>query len=83
MFDRLRFTPVSAEELLDLRARIAAGELGLDTRPATLTLADLVTGTGTSAEFTSRRRTAFAEERERWAAAAALSAPDALRQLRQ
>jgi urea carboxylase len=72
MFDRLRFQPVSAEALAAARAEIAAGTAVLETRPATLRLADLQNA-GTdpeSAAFTARRRTAFADERARWALAA-------------
>ena len=73
MFDRLRFKPVSAEELAQARADIAAGTLRLETRPATLRLADLQNA-GLDPEtvaFTEHRRQAFAEERGRWAEAAA------------
>ena len=71
-FDRLRFTPVTSAELLDLRADIRSGRADLDARPTTLTLAD-ITGVGAehaddAAAFTSRRQAAFAAERERWAA---------------
>lgn len=67
-FDRLRFRPVTAEELLDLRADVRAGRRDLDVRPSTLTLSDLVPGDDPeAATFTARRRAAFAAERERWA----------------
>jgi len=67
-FDRLRFTPVSSQELLDLRADVRAGRRDLDVRPSTLTLSDLVTPQDPAAEkFTARRRAAFSAERERWA----------------
>jgi urea carboxylase len=72
MFDRLRFQPVSAEQLATTRAEIAAGTAVLETRPATLRLADLQNA-GLDAEstaFTARRRAAFADERARWALAA-------------
>ncbi|HVU74211.1 MAG TPA: 5-oxoprolinase/urea amidolyase family protein [Mycobacteriales bacterium] len=65
-FDRLRFVPVTPEELLDLRADVLAGRRDLDTNPATLTLADFGTG---GADFTARRQRAFADERARWEAA--------------
>ncbi len=73
VFDRLRFRPVSGEELLDLRADVASGRADLETRPATLELADF--GRVQDAldaqaqEFTDRRRAAFAAERARWEAA--------------
>ena len=68
MFDRLRFKPVSADELAAARAEIAAGTAVLETRPATLRLADLQNAglDDESMAFTERRRTAFAEERARW-----------------
>ena len=71
-FDRLRFTPVTTEELTDLRADIRSGRADLDVRPSTLTLADIA-GVGLehaeqAAAFTARRQQAFADERSRWAA---------------
>jgi urea carboxylase len=69
-FDRLRFTPVSADELAEQRAAITAGSAGLQVRPATFSLAEVraleeehaeeITGTR------SRRRAAFDAERARW-----------------
>jgi urea carboxylase len=72
MFDRLRFNPVSAEELAEARADIAAGRAQLETRAATLRLADLQNAglDEESLAFTARRRDAFAQERARWADAA-------------
>jgi urea carboxylase len=67
-FDRLRFRPVSAEELLDLRADVRAGRRDLETRPSTLTVTDLVPPDAAAEEFTRRRRAAFADERARWEA---------------
>jgi hypothetical protein len=54
------------------RAEIAAGTAVLETRPATLRLSDLQNAglDPESAAFTARRRTAFADERARWALAA-------------
>jgi biotin-dependent carboxylase-like uncharacterized protein len=70
LFDLLRFHPVSPAELLDLRADIESGRRDLTTRPVTLTLADLLPTAGPgAAEFTARRRAAFADERDRWALA--------------
>jgi urea carboxylase len=65
-FDLLRFEPVSPQELSALRAEIASGAAGLQTRPAVLHLADLITDEDLTG-FTSRRQEAFAAERERWA----------------
>jgi urea carboxylase len=73
LFDRLRFEPVGAAELLEVRAEIAAGRRGLDTKPTTFSLAE----TDEIARlhqpeidaFLSRRDAAFAAERARWMAA--------------
>ena len=76
MFDRLRFKPVSAEELAQARAEIGAGTRQLETRAATLRLSDLQNA-GVDPEtmaFTARRQDAFAQERARWAATAAAKA---------
>jgi urea carboxylase len=71
LFDRLRFEPISAEELLELRAGIASGERGLDTKPTTFSLAeaeDIVRlHEHEIAEFLATRDGSFAEERARWA----------------
>jgi urea carboxylase len=74
-FDLLRFHPVSPDELLDLRADVTAGRRDLDSRPVTLRLADLLaTPSPGAAEFTARRRAAFADERDRWAIATGIPA---------
>jgi urea carboxylase len=85
-FDLLRFEPVSPEELLALRAEVAAGRRELTTRPTTLRLADLLpapaadasdaadSADGADGGFTVRRQEAFALERERWALAARVPA---------
>ncbi|GII22762.1 5-oxoprolinase/urea amidolyase family protein [Planosporangium mesophilum] len=69
-FDRLRFVPVSADELAERRAAIKAGAADLDARPATFSLADvraLEAAHGTEiAAVRSRRRAAFDAERARW-----------------
>ncbi|WP_436770635.1 5-oxoprolinase/urea amidolyase family protein [Yinghuangia sp. YIM S09857] len=75
-FDLLRFRPVAADELLRLRAEVAAGRAGPEIREATLTWDDLTAATvlltaeqrREAADFTARREAAFAAERERWAA---------------
>lgn len=75
-FDRLRFRPVPADELLRLRADIAAGRADLEVRDAVLSWDDLTAANillgaelrREAAEFTARREAAFAAERERWAA---------------
>jgi urea carboxylase len=70
-FDRLRFRPVSADELLDLRAGVASGRLDLETRAATFALAEVdaleQAHAPQIAGLRARRRAAFDAERERWA----------------
>jgi urea carboxylase len=74
-FDLLRFEPVGHDELMELRAAVAAGRMDLQMRPATLDLGALPDPEGAlppeTAEFTRRREHAFAAERARWAEAAA------------
>jgi urea carboxylase len=69
-FDRLRFTPVTAEELAGRRSAIKAGTEGLDVRPATFSLAEVrALETAHADEITTvrtRRRAAFDAERARW-----------------
>jgi urea carboxylase len=71
-FDRLRFTPVTAEELAERRAAITAGTADLDVRPATFSLAEVrALEEAHAAEITdvrARRRAAFDAERARWSA---------------
>jgi len=72
-FDRLRFRPVSAEELDELRAAISCGAKELDTTAATFSLAEVdaleAAHKAEIATFRTRRRAAFDAERERWAVA--------------
>jgi urea carboxylase len=69
-FDRLKFFPVSTDELEQLRAEVAAGTRDLFTRPATFGLAEVEAITAAHGEeitlFTKRRAAGFAAERERW-----------------
>lgn len=69
-FDRLRFVPVSAEELADRRADIKAGRADLETRPATFSMSEVrALEHGAADEIRAvraRRRAAFDAERERW-----------------
>jgi urea carboxylase len=71
-FDRLRFVPVPAEQLADLRADIAGGRADLQTRPATFCLAEVreleSEHAAEIAEFRARRQAAFHAERMRWGA---------------
>jgi allophanate hydrolase subunit 1 len=70
-FDRLRFRPVSAEELADARADIKAGRADLDVAPATFSVREpAALEASHAAEIAgvrARRRAAFAAERDRWA----------------
>jgi urea carboxylase len=70
-FDRLRFRPVPADELADLRAAIRAGTADLETAPATFSLAEVEALEAAHAAeitaFRTRRRAAFHGERGRWA----------------
>ena len=69
-FDRLRFVPVSADELAQLRADVHAGRTGLLTRPATFALSEVAALEAEHAAeietFRARREAAFTAERERW-----------------
>jgi urea carboxylase len=71
-FDRLRFSPVSVEELADLRADIKAGRADLQMRPATFGLQEVAALSREHATdidaLRRRRRAAFDAERERWTA---------------
>lgn len=69
-FDRLRFTPVTAEELADRRADIKAGRADLVTAPATFSVAEVTALEARAADeiaaVRSQRRAAFDAERNRW-----------------
>ena len=69
-FDRLRFRPVSAAELADLRADVEAGRAELQTAPATFSLREVDALEAEHAEeiaaFRARRQLAFDAERARW-----------------
>ena len=72
-FDRISWYPVSAEELLDLRAQSSAGQLELDITDGEFKLASyqqfLADNAPSIAEFRSRQSAAFEAERRAWAAA--------------
>ncbi len=74
-FDRIRFYPVSGEELKDFRAGFPRGQASLDIQEGTFRMAEyrrfLDEHAPSIAGFRSRQRAAFAEERERWKAAGA------------
>jgi urea carboxylase len=72
-FDRIAWQPVGADELLELRADMAAGRLELDFEDGSFTLADhlafLDREAGSIADFRARQAAAFGAERAAWAAA--------------
>jgi urea carboxylase len=74
LFDQIRFYPVSAQELLELRQEFHHGRFTLRTEPARFSLAEyegfLAEIARETAEFEQRRNAAFREERERWRRAA-------------
>ncbi|RJS47851.1 5-oxoprolinase/urea amidolyase family protein [Nocardioides cavernaquae] len=69
-FDRIRFVPVTAEELALQRAEIKAGVRDLDIRPATFSVAEVAAlEEGAADEIAlvrAHRRAAFDAERQRW-----------------
>lgn len=71
-FDRIRFVPVSAEELADARADIKAGRTDLVTAPATFSVSEVraleLAHADEIAPLRARRRDAFVAERGRWGA---------------
>jgi urea carboxylase len=71
-FDQLRFFPVSAEELIDLRRDFSVGRYQVDISETTLSLAEhqrfLADNDASIHEFKRRQQTAFDEERARWEA---------------
>lgn len=72
-FDQIRFYPVSAEELLDARARFPHGQYELRVEESSFNLAQyeafLASIATEAAVFKQTQTKAFAEERERWKAA--------------
>lgn len=72
-FDRIRFYPVSQDELQRIRRDFPAGRYPLKVEPGSFSLRDyrhfLDRHAGEIAAFEARRRAAFDEERERWRAA--------------
>jgi urea carboxylase len=76
-FDQLRFYPVTAEELLQLREDFVRGRFELQVEPATLRLSEyrdfLTTNRDSIATFKARQQAAFDAERERWRASGQLT----------
>jgi urea carboxylase len=79
-FDQLRFYPVSAEELLQLRADFPLGRCGLRIEETSLKLSDyrrfLHDNQASIDEFRDRQRKAFNAERQRWREAGLSEAPE-------
>jgi urea carboxylase len=71
-FDRIEWYPVSAEELLELRAQTDAGRGDFETVEGTFSIAEyerfLTRETDSIAKFRARQSVAFEEEKERWRA---------------
>jgi urea carboxylase len=69
-FDRIRWYPVSAEDLLDARADLAAGRLDVRIEPGTFKMAEyqrfLAEHADDIASFRTRQAAAFAQERAAW-----------------
>ncbi|GEM30483.1 urea amidolyase [Nocardia neocaledoniensis NBRC 108232] len=76
-FDRIRWHPVEADELLDLRADFAAGKVDVTTEDGEFRLADyrrFLTDNATSiADFRAVQAEAFAAERQSWRSAGELA----------
>ncbi|MFE5813238.1 urea carboxylase [Streptomyces sp. NPDC056479] len=72
-FDRIEWYPVTAEELLELRAETDAGRGHFDTEEGTFSIAEynafLTANTDSIAAFRQRQSAAFEAEKERWRAA--------------
>jgi urea carboxylase len=72
-FDRIRWYPVSAEELIELRADLGAGRLDLDIAEGVFKLSDheafLAREADSIEAFRRRQTAAFSAERDAWAAA--------------
>lgn len=81
-FDQIRFYPVTAEELLQLREDFPQGKFRLKITEETFRLGDyrkfLASIADESAAFKANQQKAFDEERERWALAGAGESPDLL-----
>jgi urea carboxylase len=89
-FDQIRFFPVSAEELLDIRDAFPRGRYSLRIEEAEFRLRDyhafLKSIEADASEFKARQQQAFEAERERWGAAGQFDfaePPDALRASRR
>ncbi|WP_082843555.1 5-oxoprolinase/urea amidolyase family protein [Nocardia salmonicida] len=76
-FDRIRWHPVEADELLDLRADFAAGKVDITTEDGDFRLADyrkfLADNDDSISDFRALQADAFAEERQSWRTAGELT----------
>ncbi|MFC9475120.1 5-oxoprolinase/urea amidolyase family protein [Nocardia sp. NPDC056952] len=76
-FDRIRWHPVEADELLDLRADFAAGKVDITTENGDFRLADyrkfLAENDDSITDFRALQAEAFAEERQSWRTAGELT----------
>jgi urea carboxylase len=76
-FDRIRWYPVDADELLELRADAAAGRLDVRIDAGAFSRADhhafIEEHAASIDQFRTRRELAFADERARWAASGELT----------
>ncbi|WP_217550339.1 5-oxoprolinase/urea amidolyase family protein [Streptomyces sp. GbtcB6] len=81
-FDRIRWYPVSADELLDLRADITSGRFVPRIEEGTFSLASyqefLATNADPIAGFRARQQQAFAAERDAWEAAGEFARAEAV-----
>ncbi|MCE5288936.1 MAG: carboxyltransferase domain-containing protein, partial [Nocardiaceae bacterium] len=72
-FDRIEWYPVTADELLELRAETDAGRGDFETKEGTFSLAEynafLRDNSDSIAEFRTKQSAAFEAEKRRWAAA--------------
>ena len=79
-FDQIRFFPVSAEELLRYREDVVQGKVKLDIQEETFSLKQyhefLNANAEEIADFRATQRAAFANERDRWAAAGEFARQD-------
>ena len=78
-FDQIRFYPVSAAELAQMREDFPYGRFRLEVQDSTLRLRDyrtfLLENAGSIAQFKARQQAAFEAERERWNETASRETP--------
>lgn len=69
-FDQIRWFPVEADELLEMRRQFLTGEYDIEVEETTFRASDyhdfLEENSGSIASFRESQRAAFAEERQRW-----------------